>query len=148
MSYRVYYSDTYSQGTIYSSVDGGRPPTREVQIIVQTHPDIGWHTQSGYDFYVWRAGRYIGVDRAGLFDQMKEDGVVEFNVGSNHKVLYEGAWVTVDEYGLYEWIEQTGYALLGKTLTRKEFDTIMKRALKDLGAAKTGWFPGEKRPDG
>jgi hypothetical protein len=108
---RVYYSD----GSVYDSEeDGGAPPPRDVQIILQEHPEVGWHTQSGYDYYVYRDGRYVGVDL----------------------------------FGLYDWLLERGDVLFGRTLTRKEFDKVMTRALKDLDEAKTGWLPSEKKPNG
>ena len=80
---------------------------------VQEHPDIGWHTQSGYDYYVWRDGRYVGVDL----------------------------------FGLYDWLLDSGKVLFGRTLTQKEFNKVMKRALVDLGEAKKVWLRDERRPD-
>ena len=103
----VYYSD----GTVYT---GDKPPARDIQVIVQEHPDVGWHTQSGYDYYVWRAGRWVGVDL----------------------------------FGLYDFLLDTGLVLFGRTITRKEFDRVMKVAVEDLGKAKLGWLPDERRPDG
>ena len=104
---KIYYSD----GTVY---EGDKPPARDVQVIVQEHPDVGWHTQSGYDYYIWRGGRYVGVDL----------------------------------FGLYDWLLDTKGVLFGRTITRKDFDIVMKRALDDLGESKTGWFPDERRLDG
>lgn len=68
---RVYYSN----GDVYIGDD---PPPRDVQVIVQEHPDVGWHTQSGYDYYVWRDGRYVGVDLFGLYDWLLDSGGVLF----------------------------------------------------------------------
>ena len=108
MAYRVYYGN----GAIHSS-DDGTPPARGVQVIVQTHPDVGLHTQSGYDFYLRRDSRWVGVDRAGLFADMEDRGVARFNIGIHHYVMMNGEWVEVDEFGLYRFIEETGYALFG-----------------------------------
>ena len=105
---RIYYSD----GTVHEG--NGRPPARDVQVIVQPHPDIGWHTQSGYDYYVWRDGRFVGVDL----------------------------------FGLYDWLLDRGDVLFGRTITGPEFNSVMTQAIKDLGDAKTGWLPGERKPDG
>jgi hypothetical protein len=108
MMYRVYYSN----GVVYDSEDGGAPHPRDVQVIVQDHPDVGWHTQSGYDYYVKR-------DR----------------------------WIGVDLFGLYDWLLDSGKVLFGRTVTRKEFDRVMTRAVKDMGEAKTGWLRDERQPD-
>lgn len=71
---RIYYDD----GSVVET-DGKQPiPARGVQIVVQEHPDIGWHTQSGSDYYVWRNGRYQGVDIFGLFDWLLDRGDVLF----------------------------------------------------------------------
>ena len=67
----VYYGD----GTKYS---GDSPPARDVQVIVQEHPKVGWHTQAGYDYYIWRDGRYVGVDLFGLYDILLDSGLVLF----------------------------------------------------------------------
>lgn len=69
--------------------DGDKPEPRDVQVIVQPHPDIGWHTQSGYDYYVWREdqGRWVGVDLFGLFDFLLDTGLVLF-----------GRTVTTDQF--------------------------------------------------
>ena len=106
MNYKIFYGD----GSIH---EGDNPPARDVQVIVQEHPDIGWHTQSGYDFYVWREE--------------------------------QGRWVGVDDFGLYDFLLDTGLVLFGRTLTTPEFNEVMKRAVEELGAAKTGWLKDEKR---
>jgi hypothetical protein len=109
-SFRVYYGD----GMVYDSATGGKPAARNVQVIVQEHPDVGWHTQSKKDYYIWRDGRYVGVDLFGVFD----------------------------------WLLDRGDILFGRTLTQKQFDAIMKKAIADLGEAKTGWMRDEVMPDG
>ena len=104
MKYKIFYGD----GSVH---EGDKPPARDVQVIVQEHPDIGWHTQSGYDYYVCRDGRYVGVDL----------------------------------FGLYDFLLDRGDVLFGRTTTQKEFDVVMKRAVEELGKAKTGWLKDEKR---
>jgi hypothetical protein len=108
MTYRVYYSD----GGIYES-GATPPPPRDVQVIIQEHPDIGWHTQSGHDFYVWRGGRWVGVD----------------------------------DFGLYDFLLDTGLVLFGRTMITAEFQEVMTRAIADMGQEKTGWLRDERRPD-
>jgi hypothetical protein len=63
---------------IYDSRDGGSPEPRDVQVVVQEHPDVGWHTQSGYDYYVRWDNRWVGVDLFGLYDYLLETGLVLF----------------------------------------------------------------------
>lgn len=110
--WRIYYSD----GTV---MEGEGCPAnytlvaRDVQVIVQEHPDIGWHTQSGHDYYVWSDGRFVGVDL----------------------------------FGLYDWLLERGDVLFGRTMTTRDHNEVMKRALKDLDGAKAGWLKSERRPD-
>jgi hypothetical protein len=75
MAYRVYYND----GRMHRG-ENKPVPARDVQIIVQEHPDIGWHTQCGYDYYIWREeqGRWVGVDLFGLYDFLLDTGLVMF----------------------------------------------------------------------
>jgi hypothetical protein len=108
MSYRIYYGG----GEVYES-GNGNPPARDVQVIVQEHPAVGWHTQSGHDFYVWRGGRWVGVD----------------------------------DFGLYDFLLDTGLVLFGRTMTTPEFQQVMTRAVADMGQAKTGWLRDERQPE-
>jgi hypothetical protein len=145
MTYFIVYADL----SVYDSSTGDPLPMRGVQVIVQPHRDVGWHTQSGYDFYLRRDGRWVGVDRAGLFEDLEENGLVKFNVGFHHQVLIDDEWTMVDEFGLYKWIEDTGYALFGRTLTTKVFNDAMKVALgiRAVEREKSGWLANEPRID-
>jgi len=49
-------------------------PTRGVQIIVQSDPDVGWITTHTRDFYVWEQSQWVGVDIFGLWDYLASDG--------------------------------------------------------------------------
>jgi hypothetical protein len=144
MTYFIVYDDL----SVFESGNGTKPPGRRVQVIVQPHPDVGMHTQSQHDFYIRRDGRWVGVDRAGLFEDMEENGVARFNIGYRHQVLSDGEWVEVDEFGLYHWLEETGYALFGRTMTSKAFNEAMRVALsiRDVERAKVGWLANEKQP--
>ena len=66
----VYYGD----GSTYSSEDGSSPPARDVQVIVQRHPEVGVELVTASDYYVWRNGRWWGVDLFGLFDYLTRPG--------------------------------------------------------------------------
>jgi len=68
MSWKVYYSDRTYTG------DVAQVPARDVQVVVQSDPDHGWQALSGSDYYIWRADRWFGVDRFGLFDYLIEPG--------------------------------------------------------------------------
>lgn len=139
----VVYPDEY----VYDSESDGPMPIRGVQVIVQQHPDVGWHVQTGYDFYVWRDGRFVGVDRAGLWDQLEEMGLIKINIGHRHEVKQSGEWVAVDEFGLYKWLETHRLALFGRTLTTKSYREALKTAMdiRQVQMEKSGYIPGEPR---
>lgn len=82
--WRVYYGD----GSTYAG-DVAQAPARDVQVIAQSHPEYGWLALSGSDYYVWRGGRWFGVDRFGLYDYLIEPGW--------RKVLF-GRTLTSDEF--------------------------------------------------
>jgi hypothetical protein len=62
--YRIYYSDgTTYDGTVETVPQA--PPTG-VQVIVQFDDySEHWYMQSGSDNYIWRDGRWVGVDDTG-----------------------------------------------------------------------------------
>ena len=84
MVWRVYYGD----GTTYSGTVEDTP-TRDVQVIAQSSPEHGWTATAGTDYYVWRSGRWFGVDKFGLYDYLIEPGW--------KKVLF-GRTLTSQEY--------------------------------------------------
>ena len=136
-------------GQVYDSERDGpsKLPIRGVQVIVQQHPDVGWHVQTGYDFYIWRDGRFVGVDRAGLWDYLEDRGSVKINIGHRHEVRESDKWVTVDEFGLYKWLEYHRLALFGRTLTTKSYREALKTAMdiRQVQMEKSGYIPGEPR---
>lgn len=138
---KVYYGD----GTIH---DGDEPKPLDVQVIVQEHPDVGWHTQSGSDFYVWDDGRWVGVFDFGLFQYLELKGLLKPSAGNKYVVLDNGEWTEKNSGAFYFWLKETGTILFGRTLTQAKFNKIMRRALKDLGDEKTGWLRDERQLDG
>lgn len=72
MRWRVYYGD----GSYFNDGDYWHEhlPTRDVQAIVQDHPDVGWEIVSHADYYVWWGGRWRGVDVAGYHDYLMTMG--------------------------------------------------------------------------
>lgn len=74
--WRIYYDDKDTHE------DGDGPAVGEqargVQVILQSDPGVGWHMQSGSDYYIWRDGRWWGCDIAGLFDYLMDSGLVLF----------------------------------------------------------------------
>lgn len=74
--WRIYYGD----GRTHDGQEG--LPTGEeargVQAILQKDADVGWIVTSEADYYVWRDGRWWGVDLNGLFDFLLDTGLVVF----------------------------------------------------------------------
>lgn len=63
-------------------------PTREVQVIVQVEPEVGWSTTHSADYYVWRDGKWFGCDIFGLWDYLASDGLKKVLFGKtllNHE---------------------------------------------------------------
>ena len=146
----VMFYIVYGDYTVYEGRPGDRPPPRDVQVIVQPHPDVGWHTQSGYDHYVWLSGgRWQGRDEMGLMDYLEERGLIMPAVNDKYTVLEGGVWTQVSSMGFYQWLKESGVVLLGRTMpTQSDFDKAMRIALELLKGEKTGWLPDERRPDG
>ena len=141
--WRIYYSDG---ATVDDQLDN--PPCRGVEVIVQRHPDIGWHTMCKYDYYVWWDNRWQGVDEIGLYDLLEELGMIRPSIGDVHTVKVSGEWKDVSGMGFYAWLKELGFVLLGRTMTQKKFNAVMKRALEDMDAEKTGWTRDEGQLDG
>ena len=73
--WKVFYGDgTTAEGVGRQKLD----EPRGVQVIVQDHPEVGVESVTGCDYYVWREGRWWGVDIFGLFDYLMESGLVLF----------------------------------------------------------------------
>lgn len=87
MKWCVYYGD----GAKFSDKDGGPElvPARDVQVIAQVSKEHGWEAVAGNDYYIWRDGRWYGVDKFGLFDYLVDPGW--------KRVLF-GRMLTKDEY--------------------------------------------------
>lgn len=71
MTHKIYYSDG-------SVSEADPPPPRDVQVIVQPHPDVGIELVTGADYYVKIDGVWVGVDIFGLFDYLLDSGKVLF----------------------------------------------------------------------
>lgn len=74
--WRIYYAD----GSMAEDQQGPAigEKARGVITILQTDGEVGWHLASGSDYYVWRDGRWWGVDINGLFDYLMDTGLVTF----------------------------------------------------------------------
>lgn len=70
--WKVYYSN----GTTMEGEGRGSPIGRGVQAIVQDHPEVGVEIVTSSDYYVWKNGRWFGVDIFGLFDYLLDTNIV------------------------------------------------------------------------
>ncbi len=66
--FTIYYSDGTYTG------DPENAPTRDVQVIIQPCPKVGWTTLHSTDYYLWRADRWRVADNFGLWDYMVQPG--------------------------------------------------------------------------
>jgi hypothetical protein len=87
----------------------------------------------------------VGVDEAGLFADLEDNGLAKFSVGIYHQVYYGDEWTEVNSFGIYKFVEETGYGVLGHTLTQQGFYEIMRWAVEWMGNQKLGWLPDEFR---
>lgn len=66
--------------------------------------------------------------------------------GDDYYVQKGDEWVGVDIFGLFDYLLDTGLVLFGRTVTNKEFQEVIKRALADREfGLKTGYLPKERR---
>jgi hypothetical protein len=113
MEWEIYYGDgsTYRYTPELDSnipeVDFvERAPTRDVQVIVQDDPDVGWVMLTTHDYYAWRKDRWFGVDKFGLWDYLASDGW--------KKVLFGRTLTNAEYQAIYErakkaWREKKGF---------------------------------------
>ena len=99
MKWRIYYEDGE-----FSSEEGGiaEAPARGVMVIVQDDEHVGWATQTGSDYYVWRDGRWWGVDIFGLYDFLIELGLVKFGrtiTSKEFNAIYQRALSEAPKHG-------------------------------------------------
>ena len=98
MSWKVYYSDD----STFSNQDGTPwiAPARDVQVIIQDHPEVGVELVTSADYYVWM----LGDNRA--------------------------YWWSVDIFGLFDYLIEPGYkrVLFGRTIGRDEYAQVIKKA--------------------
>jgi len=129
----------YSGGREY---DGeGKPPARDVQIILQ-EDDKGPYLQSGSHYYIKRDGRWLGVDQYGLFDWLLDSDFYNYIVPKHH-MLIDGEWRELkDDFELYFWLAEKGLVLFGRTITNKEYQSILQKAKIE----RDSWRRWERRP--
>jgi len=122
--FKIFYPD----GKEYDSqIDEGPPPARGVQIILQTHPQIGPYMQHRGDYYIFDNGYWRGCDISGLKDFLFDNGIVKFG-DVFHEILVNNTWHRCDIFGLLERILQTGLVLFGLTISNEEYQSIYQKA--------------------
>lgn len=90
MTFKIYYSE----GIEYEGEPGDKPPARDVQVILQHDPERGPYFQSGFDYYIWKDGRWRGVDIFGLYDFLIDSGIVLFGrtlTNAEYNEIYQKA---------------------------------------------------------
>lgn len=68
MKWRVYYSDSTFEGPIEEA------PERDVLIIIQEHPRVGWAMIHSADYFIWDNTFWRGTDIFGLWDYLATPG--------------------------------------------------------------------------
>ena len=131
----------YGNGATYKAHDGGRPPARDVQVILQ-EDENGPYFQSGSDYYVLVDDRWLGVDEFGLFDFLLDSDFYRYE-NLHHWLLIESSWIEMkNRMEFYFHLMDTGLVLFGRTITNKEYQAIYQRAKVD----KSTWRPTERKP--
>jgi hypothetical protein len=103
MFWEVYYGDGSTFGVLperledyYEDSSPEDAPARNVQVILQEDPDIGWVTLSSSDYYIWKGDRWVGVDFTGLILYLIDPGWKKVLVGETithkeFKEIFKGA---------------------------------------------------------
>lgn len=99
MRYRIFYADG-------STAEGDGPlpadvEARGVQVVLQDDPEseVGCESITGCDYFIFRDGRWWGVDVNGLFDWLLDTGL-----------FMQGRLITTKEY----------HAIVNKALSDKQ----------------------------
>jgi hypothetical protein len=148
VKWRIYYED----GGTFSDEDGSpkEAPGWGVQTIVQPHIESGRYLLPPYDYYLFRDGRWIGVDVAGLTDHLLKLGVLRLNRDTRQKEwkLWFGGWREIDMVDLLLNVVEEGIAKIGTLLTKERHMEIFNAAQADKDfPARTAYRAREWRPE-
>lgn len=66
----------------------------------------------------------------------------EIVTGGDYYVLEQHGWRAVDIFGLFDFLQDSGLVLFGRTVTAEEYQQVMNKA---LAAKKNGWLPFERK---
>jgi hypothetical protein len=145
--WKIYYED----GTTFSDRDGKpkEAPGWGVQTIVQPHVESGRYLLPPYDYYLYRDGRWIGVDVAGLTDHLLKLKVLRLNKATRRKEWrWRGVWVPADIVDVLLNIVDLGIAKIGTLLTKEEYLAIFQAAQADPDFPdRTAYRANEWRPE-
>lgn len=147
MEWRIYYGDMKT----YSNEDGSPKdaPPWNVQAIVQKHIESGRYITSHYDYYVYRDDRWFGVDVAGIVDYLQELGLLRVGSSGQKIIFMNGETVPVDAFDIVLYLAKSGFAKMGRTLTKEHFLEVYRIAESDPDFPKrtayrsNEWKPGD-----
>jgi hypothetical protein len=137
MKWRVYYGD----GSTFDGVPEDAP-TWDVQAIVQPHIESGRYIICLYDYYIYREGRWFGVDNVGAIDYLlhyvklgrqNPDGtfsIKQKKISSLDFILY-GA--------------NKGHIKIGRMLRKERFQEIHRNADSDPDFPKRTAYRSNER---
>lgn len=93
----------YGDGSTFSSADGEAQdaPPLDVQAIAQMDPEVGRHVILGPRF------------------------------GKDYYYYEDGEWYAADIFGLFDYLMRSGLVKFGRTISNKDFNSIVKRATDD-----------------
>jgi hypothetical protein len=120
-----------------------------VQTIVQPHIESGRYLLPPYDYYLFRDGRWIGVDVAGLTDHLLKAGMLRLNRDTRRKEwrLWSGGWREIDMVDLLLNVVEGGFAKIGTLLTKEQYLAIYRAAQADPDFPdRTAYRANEWRP--
>lgn len=76
--------------------------------------------------------------------QDDSDIVWTTETGGDYYVWRDGRWWAVDQFGLYDFLIESGLVKFGRTITTPEFQDVFEQARKE--AHKGGFKPRERKP--
>ncbi|MHC4542934.1 MAG: hypothetical protein ACYSYL_00205 [Planctomycetota bacterium] len=132
--WRIYYGD----GSTFSSNEGTNleAPAWNVQVVAQTDRWHGRNLQAARDYYIFRDGRWIGCDLAGVLDHLILTGCI-----------LEGD--EIDTGRLLMHVAREGLVKFGRTLLSERFEAIWRVANADpdfphrTAYGANEWKPGD-----
>ena len=134
MRYRIYRDET-------------RLEPRGVQAIVQKNDVVGWHVESGGDYYLFKDNElWQSADMSGLIRFLRQRNLMRVKHGVQYTVLVDGEWRKLDVVEFFLWLETLPDVLSGETLPTKRYQEIFQEALADADfGRKHGYLKGEIR---